>query len=284
MDFPALLLINAATIAGCMFTLWLLSLWLKDASIVDIFWGLGFVVVAWVSLLCAASPGPVAWLTTILVTVWGCRLGGYLAWRNLGHGEDKRYAEMRNKPGRNFALFSLVVVFGLQGTIMWIVSLPLQILPTLDGQFTAITAIGLACWATGLAFEAIGDYQLSRFKANGANQGKVLDEGLWHYTRHPNYFGDFLVWWGYFLLTLSADSSAWWTAIGPALMTFCLLYFSGVAHLEQRIKNRRPEYADYIRRTSAFVPWPPAAPQQSTSKSVSSSHPAASRKQEPRPL
>ncbi len=283
MDFPALLLINAAVIAGCMLTLWVVSLRLKDASIVDIFWGAGFVVVAWVSLLCAASPGLLAWVTTILVTLWGCRLAGYLAWRNLGHGEDKRYAEMRNKPGRNFALFSLVVVFGLQGTIMWIVSLPLQILPTLDGTFSAISALGVACWGIGLAFESLGDYQLSRFKSNEANRGKVLDQGLWHYTRHPNYFGDFLVWWGYFLLTLSADGSAWWTAIGPALMTFCLLYFSGVAHLEQRIQSRRPEYADYIRRTSAFFPWPPATKQQHSSEPVSSSHSIPSRQQEPRP-
>lgn len=275
MDFSTLLLVNAATIAGCMVSLWLVSLWLKDASIVDIFWGFGFVVVAWVSILCAASPGPLAWLTTLLVSIWGLRLAGYLAWRNLGHGEDKRYAEMREKPGRNFALFSLVVVFGLQGTIMWIVSLPLQILPTLEGSFTPLTSLGLLLWGTGLAFEAIGDFQLSRFKSNPANQGKVLDQGLWHYTRHPNYFGDFLVWWGYYVLVLSVDGSAWWTAIGPALMTFCLLYFSGVAHLEQRIKTRRPEYADYIRRTSAFFPWPPATKLASASEPSSASHSAS---------
>ncbi|PQO33592.1 DUF1295 domain-containing protein [Blastopirellula marina] len=263
MDFSSLLLVNAAVIAGCMFALWLISLWRKDASIVDLFWGLGFVVVAWVSTLCAASPGPLAWLTTLLVTIWGCRLAGYLAWRNLGHGEDKRYAEMRNKPDRNFALFSLVVVFGLQGTIMWNVSLPLQILPTLEGSFSAISALGLACWGIGLAFESLADYQLARFKANASDQHQVLDQGLWRYTRHPNYFGDFLVWWGFFLLVLSADSTAWWTAIGPALMTFCLLYFSGVAHLEKRIQTRRPEYADYIRRTSPFFPWPPASHSES---------------------
>ncbi|RCS56163.1 DUF1295 domain-containing protein [Bremerella cremea] len=279
MEFPSLLLVNAVTIAGCMLALWLLSLWLKDASIVDIFWGLGFVVVAWVSTLCAASPGTLAWLTTILVTIWGCRLAGYLAWRNLGHGEDKRYTEMRNKPGRNFALFSLVVVFGLQGTIMWIVSLPLQILPTLSGSFSAISAIGIACWAIGLTFEAVGDYQLARFKANASQQGEVLDQGLWRYTRHPNYFGDFLIWWGYYLLAISADSGAWWTAVGPALMSFCLLYFSGVAHLEQHIQTRRPAYADYIRRTSPFFPWPPSPQQTSSIESSSgSAHP-----QEPRP-
>lgn len=275
MDFISLLLVNAATIAGCMISLWLLSLWLKDVSIVDIFWGFGFVVVAWMSILCAAAPGPLAWLTTLLVSIWGIRLASYLAWRNLGHGEDKRYAEMREKPGRNFALFSLVVVFGLQGAIMWIVSLPLQLLPTLEGGFSPLTAIGLLLWATGLAFESIGDFQLSRFKSNPANEGKVLDKGLWHYTRHPNYFGDFLIWWAYYLLALSADGSAWWTAIGPALMTFCLLYFSGVAHLEQRIKTRRPEYADYIRRTSAFFPWPPAAKQTSLSAPSSASHSAS---------
>ncbi len=271
MDFPNLLLVNAAVIAGCMFSLWLLSLWLKDASIVDLFWGFGFVVVAWVSLLCAPSPTPLAWVTTILVTIWGCRLAGYLSWRNIGKGEDSRYAEMREKPGRNFALFSLVVIFGLQGAIMWVVSLPLQIMPTLDGHFTSLTPVGWLLWLIGISFEAIGDYQLASFKSDPNNKGKVLDKGLWHYTRHPNYFGDFLVWWGYYVLVLSADPSAWWTIIGPALMTFCLLWFSGVAHLEKRIQTRRPEYADYIRRTSSFFPWPPA-PKKSTESYSSHSH------------
>lgn len=265
MDFAAILVINAVVVLGCMLALWLVSLLLKDASIVDLFWGAGFVVIAWVSLLSSGSDSPLAWLTVVLVSVWGLRLAGYLAWRNIGHGEDKRYAEMREKPGRNFALFSLVVVFGLQGLIMWIVSLPLQILLTLGGQVSILSAVGIVLWIVGIGFEAGGDLQLARFKANPANRGKVLDRGLWRLTRHPNYFGDFLIWWGYYALALSAGSDAWWTAIGPTLMTFCLLYFSGVAHLEQRLKDRRPEYADYIRRTSAFFPWPP-----SKSSSVSS--------------
>ncbi|MFN3152771.1 DUF1295 domain-containing protein [Bremerella sp.] len=275
MDLSNLLLLNAGVIAGCMVSLWLLSLWLKDASIVDLFWGFGFVVISWVSLLNAASPTTAAWMTTILVTIWGCRLAGYLSWRNIGKGEDSRYTEMRQKPGRNFALFSLFVIFGLQGTIMWIVSLPLQVIPTLDASFSTLTPLGLLLWLIGVSFESIGDFQLARFKSNPANRGKVLDQGLWHYTRHPNYFGDFLVWCGYYVLAISFDASAWWTIIGPALMTFCLLWFSGVAHLEKRIQNRRPEYADYIRRTSSFFPWPPASKEESSSLSSHSHSPTS---------
>ncbi|MBI1248977.1 DUF1295 domain-containing protein [bacterium] len=273
MDFAGILLVNAALVAGCMFAIWLLSLYLRDASIVDLFWGVGFVLIAWSSLLCAASPTPTAWLATFLVTVWGLRLAGYLAWRNVGHGEDPRYTEMRMKPGRNFPLFSLVVVYGLQGTIMWTVSLPLQLLPTLSGGNTMLVVVGLVFWLVGFGFESIGDFQLARFKRDPANRGKVLDSGLWHYTRHPNYFGDFLVWCGYFFLAISVDLSAWWTVVGPALMTFCLLWFSGVAHLEKRVKTRRPEYADYIRRTSGFFPWPPAS-KSSVEMPASSHHPS----------
>jgi len=275
MDLTNLLLINAGVVAGCMFALWLLSLWLKDASIVDLFWGFGFVVISWVSLLLAASPTAAAWVTTILVSIWGCRLAGYLSWRNIGHGEDTRYTEMRNKPGRNFALFSLVVIFGLQGTIMWIVSLPLQVIPTLDASFSMLTPLGLLLWLIGVSFESLGDYQLARFKSDPNNRGKVLDQGLWHYTRHPNYFGDFLVWSGYYVLAVSFDPSALWTIVGPALMTFCLLWFSGVAHLEKRIQTRRPEYADYIRRTSSFFPWPPAKKQDSVEFSSHSHSPTS---------
>ncbi|MEW4453238.1 DUF1295 domain-containing protein [Bremerella sp. JC817] len=264
MDFSTLLLTNAGIVLGCMVLLWLLSLVLKDASIVDIFWGFGFVVIAWSSVLNAAAPSLLAWILVGMVTLWGCRLAGYLAWRNIGKGEDSRYREMREKPGRNFALFSLVVVYGLQGTIMWIVSLPLQIMPTLEGSFTALSVLGIGLWMIGLAFESIGDWQLSRFKSDPSNKGKVLDQGLWRYTRHPNYFGDCVLWWGYYILVVSVDESAWWTVIGPALMTFCLLWFSGVAHLEKRIPNRRPEYADYIRRTSAFFPWPPESKSSSS--------------------
>lgn len=273
MDLANLLLVNAGVVAGCMLALWLLSLWLKDASIVDLFWGFGFVVISWVSLLNASAPTTAAWVTTILVTIWGCRLAGYLSWRNIGKGEDTRYTEMRKKPGRNFALFSLFVIFGLQGTIMWIVSLPLQAIPTLDGSFSTLTPLGLLLWLIGVSFETVGDYQLARFKSDPRNRGKVLDQGLWHYTRHPNYFGDFLVWCGYYVLAISIDASAWWTVVGPALMTFCLLWFSGVAHLEKRIQTRRPEYADYIRRTSSFFPWPPTPKQEAASVSSPSHSP-----------
>jgi len=258
MDLLQLLAINAATIAGCMVTLWLISLPLSDASIVDLFWGFGFVVIGWTTFFSILAVQTTGLLLLVLVTIWGCRLTAYLLWRNVGKGEDSRYTEMREKPGRNFALFSLIVIFGLQGVIMLVVSLPVQTGVSSAVSMNWLTFVGATIWLIGLLFESIGDFQLARFKSDPANQGKVLDRGLWRYTRHPNYFGDFLVWWGLWLVAISGDSDLWWTAIGPALMTFCLLYFSGVAHLEKRITNRRPEYAAYIRRTNAFFPWPPS--------------------------
>lgn len=268
--------LNLLVIAGCMFSLWLLSLRLKDASIVDIFWGLGFVVVAWVSLFSAGELLDRHWLLALLVTLWGCRLAGYLAWRNVGKGEDSRYTEMREKPGRNFALFSLVVVFGLQGLIMWVVSWPLQAAMLGTQPWNWLDLLGITLWIVGLGFESIGDWQLARFKADPANKGKVMDRGLWRYTRHPNYFGDFLVWWGYYLLSLAAGGP-WWTIAGPLLMAYCLIYFSGAMHLERTITDRRPGYADYIRRTSAFIPWPPRSSRDQANASSTNSHPAGNR-------
>jgi len=263
MTFENILIINACVVAACMLVLWGVSLAIRDASIVDMFWGAGFVVISWCSLLLSGNEALPAWILTGMVTIWGLRLAAYLTWRNLGKGEDKRYSEMREKPNRNFALFSLVVIFGLQGLIMWIVSLPLQLAPTLRADANILLLVGGLLWLSGISFEAIGDFQLARFKGKPENDGKVLDSGLWHYTRHPNYFGDFLVWWGYWCFVCAIDLGAYWTAVGPALMTFCLVYFSGVMHLERTITHRRPEYADYIQRTSAFIPWPPQSSRES---------------------
>lgn len=258
------LALAAAVIAGAMVLLWLISLAARDASIVDIFWGPGFVVVAWAVF---------AWVTghdlpdggearrlllVSLVTVWGLRLGAYLAIRNLGKGEDYRYVAMREKAGGRFWLVSLGKVFLLQGTLMWVVSLPLQggQLPSAPDTLGALAWAGAGLWAVGLFFEAVGDWQLARFKANPANRGKVMDRGLWRYTRHPNYFGDFLVWWGIYLVALEGHGT-WWTIVGPLVMTFLLLKGSGVAVLEKTIGSRRPGYEEYVRRTSAFFPLPP---------------------------
>jgi steroid 5-alpha reductase family enzyme len=251
-------LINAAAVAVWMLLLWLVSLPLRDVSIVDIAWGLGFVLVAWLTF---AISGPVtsrSLALAICATLWGVRLSGYLAWRNLGHPEDFRYQSMRKRYGSRFSLISLFIVFGLQGVVMWIVSLPLQTGQT-TGQaddFGATAVIGIGVWAAGLLFESIGDFQLARFKADPMNEGQVMDRGLWRYTRHPNYFGDFLVWWGLYLVSFG-DGGMWWSVIGPVVMSICLMKISGVTLLEKSLKKRRSGYDEYIERTSAFFPRPP---------------------------
>lgn len=258
------LALAAAVAGGSMALLWLVSLAGRDASIVDIFWGPGFMLVAWAVFAWVGAhdlpDGGEArrWLLVSLVTVWGLRLGGYLARRNHGKGEDFRYAAMREKAGGRFWIVSLFKVFLLQGALMWVVSLPVQ-----AGQLAArpdgigpLAIAGAAVWAVGLFFEAVGDAQLARFKADPANRSRVMDRGLWRYTRHPNYFGDFLVWWGIYLVALEGDG-AWWSFVGPLVMSWLLLRVSGVTLLEKTISTRRPGYAEYVRRTSAFLPRPP---------------------------
>lgn len=257
MSLPQVLTMNAVAIATLMGILWLLSLKLRDVSIVDIGWGLGFVGVGWLTFLLSRAHGQGNGLLTALVTMWGLRLTAHLAWRNHGKPEDYRYAAMRQHHGDRFAWVSLLSVFGLQGVVMWVVSFPLQV-----GQFdrpespTALNLIGVGVWLAGFLMESIGDYQLARFKANPANRGRVMDRGLWRYTRHPNYFGDCLVWWGFSLVAITHLSHAW-IIVSPAVMTFLLVRVSGVSLLEKHLRARSPEYTDYIRRTSAFLPWRP---------------------------
>ncbi len=181
---------------GMMFVLWLVSLVVRDASIVDMTWGAGFVLIAWIAYFLGGGASPRRMLMTALVTVWGLRLSAYLTWRNMGKGEDYRYRAMREKYGSRFPLVSLGTVFLLQGTILWVVSLPVQAAQRepLPASLTWLDFAGVAVWAAGLFFEAVGDAQLARFKRDPESAGKVMDRGLWRYTRHPNYFGDFLVW------------------------------------------------------------------------------------------
>ena len=249
---------SALAIAAAMLALWLLSLALRNASIVDIWWGPGIALGGAVAWLTSSAAHPRSLLLVALCALWALRLGGYLAWRNAGHGEDPRYQAMRRYWGRRFPLISLATVFTFQGVLQWIVSLPVQIGAAVPGSapLGALDALGALAFAGGLAFESVGDAQLARFKADPANQGRVMDRGLWRYTRHPNYFGDALAHWGLFLVALSTPHG-WLTALSPALMTFLLLRVSGVALLERSIGKRRPEYAEYQRRTSAFFPLPP---------------------------
>jgi steroid 5-alpha reductase family enzyme len=257
-DLPALLGATFIVTALAMFALWLVSLALKDASIVDVFWGPGFALIgitAW-NLGEGGHPDRAA-LSTLLVAIWGLRLGTYLLWRNWGSGEDPRYQAMRRFWGDRFGRVSLFTVFGLQAALMWFVSLPVQIVHV-SGQsgLGLLDGLGVALFATGLLFESVGDFQLARFRADPASRGKVMDLGLWRYTRHPNYFGDSLAWWGLFTIALATPLGPF-TLLSPALMTFLLLRISGVALLERSIAKRRPDYVDYARRTSAFIPMPP---------------------------
>ena len=260
MDFGSVMLASAGVVAALMLATWLVSLALRDASIVDIVWGLGFVAVAWVSFGVAGGPTARRWLVVTLVTLWGLRLAVHLAWRNLGKGEDYRYQAMRRRHGRRFPVVSLYLVFGLQGLLMWIVSLPVQAAqaPDTPTGLVALDLAGIALWCMGMFFETVGDLQLARFRSDPANRGKVMDRGLWRYTRHPNYFGDFCVWWGLYLIAL-ATGDAWWSVAGPVVMSVLLLRVSGVTLLERHLERARPGYEDYARRTSEFFPRPPRA-------------------------
>jgi len=249
---------TAIAVVLLMLAVWGLSVWRRDASIVDIFWGLGFAMIAIVSYQIGGGYEPRARLSAALTVVWGLRLGIYLAWRNWGAGEDYRYQAMRRNIGERFWLVSLVTVFGLQGVLMWVISWPIQIAQAIPqpAALGGFEFVGVALWMTGFAFESIGDWQLARFKSDPANRGRVMDRGLWRYTRHPNYFGDALLWWGLFLIALPVTHGGW-TVISPMLMSTLLMRVSGVPLLERKLAKTRPEYADYVRRTSAFLPWPP---------------------------
>lgn len=251
------MLFSAIAILITMSTTWVISIVIENASIVDIVWGLGFVVVAWVSRVVGDGVEARQWLLTVMVSLWGLRLAGYLAWRNIGHGEDYRYKNMRKHWGSRFPIVSLVTVFGLQGTLMWIVSLPVQLGQADDTpDVGALAVVGALVYLVGLFFEVVGDAQLTRFKSDPANAGKVMDRGLWRYTRHPNYFGDACVWWGIAIVATETGSGAW-GLVGAAVMTVFLRRVSGVTLLERSLKKRREGYEDYIARTSPFIPRPP---------------------------
>lgn len=264
MPLIQLLLLNAVVVASVLVTLWLISLKIADVSIIDIFWGLGFVVIAWTTLV-MTTPGARSLILTVLTTIWGVRLAGYLAWRNAGKGEDPRYAAMREHHGDRFWWVSLFTVFFLQGIVMWIVALPIVVGQTTGAALSPLNYLGIGMWGIGFLFESLGDWQLARFKAQPENRGRVMDQGLWRYTRHPNYFGNALLWWGLFIIAVSP--STWWLCISPLLMNFLLLKVSGVSLLEKGLKQRSQAYRDYVQRTSPFIPWPPSNPSQASAES-----------------
>lgn len=247
--------------AACLYVTaaWICSLVTKRISVIDAFWGPGFVVITatamWRRQAAATSSD---WLLALLVVVWATRLAVHLGIRiwNDPH-EDRRYAAIRARYEPHFWMKSLFIVFLLQGVIMWLVGMPLTFGLSVDSErYLPLRYLGIAVWAIGVFFEAVGDFQLAMFRRNPANKGKVLSSGLWGWTRHPNYFGDFAVWWGLWMVSTSTGAPLW-TAISPAVMSLFLMKVSGVTLLERDIQERRPEYADYVRRTSAFFPRPP---------------------------
>jgi steroid 5-alpha reductase family enzyme len=251
------LLIAALAIGLLMLVTWVISVVVNDASIVDIVWGLGFAIATGAAYLATRIDTATdrAILMLAMVVVWGLRLSIYLAWRNLGKGEDRRYQAMRRKSPDTFWIISLFKVFGLQAILMWVVAVPAVVTMAAETGLWWLDWIGVVLWAVGLFFETTGDIQLARFKATSDSKGKVMDRGLWRYTRHPNYFGDFCVWWGIYLV--AAAGGAWWTIFSPLLMTALLMKYSGAGLLEKTITRRRPEYAEYMDRTNAFFPGPP---------------------------
>ncbi|HMQ47810.1 MAG TPA: DUF1295 domain-containing protein [Saprospiraceae bacterium] len=236
--------------------LWLLSLYWKDSSIVDVFWGLGFVLIYWFFVFKSGQELDLkTGLLGILLSIWGLRLSLHIGWRNLGKGEDYRYQAFRAASGRHYWWVSWFQVFALQGVLLWLIATPLaHVALSSPTPFSYWDGLGIGLWLLGFGFEAVADEQLRRFKSKPTNKGKVLDKGLWRYSRHPNYFGDALLWWGYFCFALALPDGIL-LVFSPLLMTFLLMRVSGVPLLEKRLKSTRPEYADYVQRTSAFFPW-----------------------------
>ena len=247
-------LLGFAAIAVLAVATWLLSVWRGDVSIVDSLWSILFLAATCVYVQQSSPQSARAWLVLGLVALWALRLAIYITARNWGEGEDRRYQAIRARNQPNFAFKSLYLVFLLQGVLAWIVSLPLFFAAGSTQSLGLLDYLGAVVVVFGLAFEAIGDWQLARFKADPGNRGRVMDSGLWRYTRHPNYFGESCVWWGFYLFALAAGG--WWSILAPILMTAMLLKVSGVALLEKDIAERRPEYAQYIRQTNAFIPGP----------------------------
>lgn len=238
--------------AGFAVIAWAVATVRRNAGLVDIFWSLFILLGALVVVQASPVPGARAWLVLALIAAWALRLAGYLAARNWRAPEDHRYRAIRERNEPGFAWKSLYLVFGLQAVLAWLILAPVAAAIRLNGSVGALDIVGAALAAFGIAFEAIADRQLARFKSRPASEGAVMDRGLWRYTRHPNYFGEFCVWWGLYLVAVAAG--AWWTIFSPLLVTALLLRVSGVTLLEKDIGKRRPGYREYIARTNAFFP------------------------------
>lgn len=234
---------------------WMVSVARRDVSIVDSLWGPMIALAPWAYLAATTQSGPRAVLVLILSSAWALRLAGHITWRNRGHGEDRRYQAIRARNQPNFAFKSLYLVFGLQAVLAWVVALPLMAALASERPLGWLDLLGAGLWLAAIVFEAVADWQLARFKADPSHRGQVMDHGLWAWSRHPNYFGECLAWWGAWLVAVAAGAA--WTVVSPLLMTLLLLRVSGVVLLERDLLERRPAYRDYVARTSAFIPRPP---------------------------
>ncbi|WP_416965537.1 DUF1295 domain-containing protein [Streptomyces sp. Agncl-13] len=250
---------SAAAALAVMLVTFAVAVRLGVHRIVDMAWGLGFTAAAGVTFTVSAGEGdPVRrLLVTVLTAVWGLRLAVHIARRGRGHGEDPRYEALLAKAPGNRNAYALRMVYLLQGALVWLVSLPVQAAQYVPGRPSALNYVaGTAVWAVGIGFEAVGDAQLARFRADFANRGRIMDSGLWSWTRHPNYFGDFCVWWGLFLLTCDSWAAAAVSVVSPLVMSLLLTRGSGKRLLERHMADR-PGYAEYRARTSGFLPRPP---------------------------
>lgn len=257
MSFIQIFLLGFLAIMTLMTTLWVISIFIKNVSIVDAFWGVGFAVSAIFYFIVTEGEATRSLIVLILISAWALRLFVYLSTRNWGKGEDFRYQKFRKDYGEHrYWWFSFFQTFLLQGVLMWFVSIPLLgSMFNPDKGFGLLDILALVIVLIGISFEAIGDYQMSRFKSQPSNKGKVMDMGLWKYSRHPNYFGNACLWWGFALFSIAAGN--FYGIIGPAIMTFLLLKVSGVSLLERSLKKDKPEYEKYARKTSSFIPWFP---------------------------
>lgn len=249
------LAVTAAAVLVLMVVAWWVGVRRGKHDGVDVVWGLGFVLIAVVTAVLADGPVWRRVLVTTLVALWGLRLAWHIHRRNRGKPEDRRYQELLAKAPGNPNRYALYSVYLLQGAVMWLVSLPVQYAQYGDGTWLVVP-FGVALWLVGFTFETVGDAQLTRFTADSSNRTKVLKTGLWRYTRHPNYFGDACVWWG-FLVLACHDWPGLVTVVGPAAITYLLARGTGKPLLEKSIRDRRPEYAEYVARTSGFFPLPP---------------------------
>lgn len=255
MVHPVLTLIVALAV---MTAVWPLSIVLRDVSIIDIFWAPAFAILGWTIAIADRNIGIRGWICLALVSVWAARLGSHIFLRHLkNRKEDHRYTTIRRKFGRHFAIFSLFIVFWLQAFLLWLISWPLQAAISAHGAVTLLDFAGWTMTLAGITIEGVADAQLNAFRASPKHEDRTLDTGLWRWTRHPNYFGDFLIWWGFFIVAVSGGG-AWWTIIGPIVMSALLMHFSGAGLMEETITARRPAYSAYIQRTSSFFPWPPS--------------------------